>query len=264
MRSNKTMITEQQLHKVIRDSIKRIIKEALSQSVYHFTSISSLFSIQSLINNLMSDSHNASKSPTREGQQTLKMLNDFLRDNGYSSLRDAYIKMNEKIDELYDRNRRWKNIDTMNTRTIRILEFNRNKYVINNEEDTDFWTIFGMRNKSSRYDFIDNIMYSLEHGYWGSEYTSAIRNGDLGMFKKYLQNLAHKKVTLGTIYSIFERLGVNPKDAIEETVGSYEVYEMEGNYWDISNKYILPPFRHKDEDEVEEYKKQLFKKTAAE
>ena len=48
-----------------------------------------LYGINVLFNSLMCDSQNVSKNPTREGQIMLKMLNDFLRMNGFSSLEDA-------------------------------------------------------------------------------------------------------------------------------------------------------------------------------
>ena len=48
-----------------------------------------------LFNNISTDSQNASKEPTRDGQIMLKMMSDFLRSKGYSSIMDAYKKMSE-------------------------------------------------------------------------------------------------------------------------------------------------------------------------
>ena len=58
------------------------------------------------------------------------------------------------------------------------------KYIINRESDTDFWFIFGMKSKNDRYYFIEELVNSLDRGYYGDKYKSAIR-GNLVTFSKY-------------------------------------------------------------------------------
>ena len=214
--------------------------------------------LEGLIQNIMSDSQNVSKSPSRDGQLILKMLSDFLRKNGYKSLRDAFAKMKKEIDIKYKSGYDWDSIDTETPRTIKILEYGSRKYIINNDSDTDFWHIFDLDGKSWKYNFIDNFIYNLEGGYLGDTWKSVIRGG-INTFKKYLQNLAHKKVTLNEMFSLFERLGIDPKTAINETIGEFSIYNIEGNYWEISNKWYWLPYKSDNED-GDEYIKQLFKK----
>lgn len=219
------------------------------------------YGLDDLINRLSNDSHNVSKDPTSEGQIMLKMLNDFLRSNRYSSLRDAYVKMTEKSQKIrkggdYD----FDAIDTEKNITFKYIMINNYgpKFIINNDNDTDFWFIFKMNDKVEKYNFIENLVWDLSHDVYGETYKSVIR-GDLTTFTKYLQSLAHKKVTLNEMFNILNRIGVNVNDAMSENGTSFEIGELKSDYWNTTSYYLSPPFRCTS-NEQNEYIKNMFKK----
>lgn len=220
-----------------------------------------LYGINVLFNSLMCDSQNVSKNPTREGQIMLKMLNDFLRKNGFSSLEDAYKGMS---DNLKKRNSRssydWDSIDTQTPITLRYIKLRDGyaKYIINRESDTDFWFIFGMKSKNDRYYFIEELVNSLDRGYYGDKYKSAIR-GNLVTFSKYLQNLAHKKVTLSEMSDIFMKIGIDFNDYMSDFGYPFNIESVDLSYFDASYKGFYAPFRC-DDDENDKYIMSFFKK----
>lgn len=220
-----------------------------------------LYGIDVLFNSLMCDSQNVSKNPTREGQIMLKMLNDFLRKNGFSSLEDAYKGMSDKLKKRNSRSSYdWDSIDTQTPMTLRYIKLRDGyaKYIINRENDTDFWFIFGMKSKNDRYYFIEELVNSLDRGYYGDKYKSAIR-GNLVTFSKYLQNLAHKKVTLSEMSDIFMKIGIDFNDYMYDFGYPFNIESVELSYFDASYKGFYAPFRC-DDDENDKYIMSFFKK----
>ena len=55
-------------------------------------------------------------------------------------------------------------------------------------------------------------MFNLENEYYNPRWFEAIRDHNIDKFKRYLQHLAHKKVTFGKMKAIFDKLGVNIED----------------------------------------------------
>lgn len=217
--------------------------------------------LQGLFDNLMSDTHNISKDPFKDGQIMLKMLNDFLRKNGYKSLRDAYVKIQKELDERSHGGYNWDNIDTQSVKEFKVINVNGYKnYIIDNDSETDFWHIFELDDKDSRYSFIDNFIWDLERGTYGENYLNVIRGGNVNKFTKYLQSLAHGKVTLGQMFNIFTKLGTNAKDVIDNELGyNFEIGTIQTDYWDSNHKRLYPPFQM-DYDEVDMYLRNKFKK----
>lgn len=220
-----------------------------------------LYGINVLFNSLMCDSQNVSKNPTREGQIMLKMLNDFLRKNGFSSLEDAYKGMSDKLKKRNSRSSYdWDSIDIQTPMTLRYIKLKDGyaKYIINRESDTDFWFIFGMNSKNDRYYFIEELVNSLDRGYYGDKYKSAIR-GNLVTFSKYLKNLAHKKVTLSEMSDIFMKIGIDFNDYMSDFGYPFNIESVDLSYFDASYKGFYAPFRC-DDDENDKYIMSFFRK----
>ena len=216
------------------------------------------FSLKILFNNIGTDSQNASKEPTRDGQIMLKMMNDFLRSKGYSSIMDAYKKMSEELNKRNGYSRNSIDIDTpIKIKYIEFKDYNQ-KYIINKDGDTDFWFVFSMEDMHSRYNFIENLIYSLDHGDYGEHFRNVIRGG-LETFTKYLQNLAHKKVTINQMFTVFDKIGLNPNEVMNYERGmSFEIKSADLNYYGACNYGLYPPFKCEWEEKYE-YVKNLFK-----
>ena len=154
----------------------------------------------------------------------------------------------------------WDAIDTEKNITFKYIMINNYgpQFIINNDNDTDFWFIFKMNDKFEKYNFIENLVWDLSHDVYGETYKSVIR-GDLTTFTKYLQSLAHKKVTLNEMFNILNRIGVNVNDAMSENGTSFEIGELKSNYWNTRSYYLSPPFRCTSKEQ-DEYIKNMFKK----
>lgn len=222
--------------------------------------------LKGLIETISIDSQNVSKRPSKTGQKMLRMLNDFMYKNGYKSFGDAYQKMDKKLKLLnsyskYD----WDSIDTQTMKEFKVLNNGRTywNYVINNDEDTDFWFLFDLNDKWSKYNFIENLIWSLENNRYGdSTYLNVIRGGDLKKFEKYLKNLAHKQVTLNQMFGLLKKIGLDPINVINDELGcEVNISTIESNYWNVDSNRLRAPY-NADYDENDNYIKNLFKKEA--
>ena len=111
-------------------------------------------------------------------------------------------------------------------------------------------------------------MYNLENEYYNPRWFEAIRDHNIDKFKRYLQHLAHKKVTFGKMKAIFDKLGVNIEDI--SMLGYPEIKEIVADYWEFTSKGILPPYKLQGQKENEslwdicdKYANELYKKSEA-
>lgn len=210
-----------------------------------------------------------SKNPSKDGQTALQLITDVMQEKGYSSWRDAAIKIQAEIDEKYGHgNGARNNVDYNVSKKLRILVSNGNKFDITDDSKTDFWYIFEMKTIQSRYSFINDLMYDLEHEYYNPRWFEAIRDHNIDKFKRYLQHLAHKKVTFGKMKAIFDKLGVNIEGI--SMLGWPDIKEIVVDYWEFTSRGILPPYKLQGQKENEslwdicdKYANELYKKSEA-
>lgn len=210
-----------------------------------------------------------SKNPSKDGQTALQLITDVMQEKGYSSWRDAAIKIQAEIDEKYGHgNGARNNVDYNVSKKLRILVSNGHKFDITDDSKTDFWYIFEMKTIQSRYSFINDLMYDLENEYYNPRWFEAIRDHNIDKFKRYLQHLAHKKVTFGKMKAIFDKLGVNIEGI--SMLGYPDIKEIVVDYWEFTSKGILPPYKLQGQKENEslwdicdKYANELYKKSEA-
>lgn len=210
-----------------------------------------------------------SKNPSKDGQTALQLITDVMQEKGYNSWRDAAIKIQAEIDEKYGHgNGARNNVDYNVSKKLRILVSNGYKFDITDDSKTDFWHIFEMKTLQSRYSFINDLMYDLENEYYNPRWFEAIRDHNIDKFKRYLQHLAHKKVTFGKMKAIFDKLGVNIEDI--SMLGYPSIMEIVADYWEFTSKGILPPYKLQGQKENEslwdicdKYANELYKKSEA-
>ena len=156
------------------------------------------------VNSLSDAVLNITHQPSKEGQIFLSIVHELFRKGGWKNWRDIKAAMDS-----YSFNRsKYENINTSMTLERRVLSFDRwHVYDITDDELTDFWHIFQLDGKRGRYDFIENIISDLNYDY-GTEWTNAIRDRNVTMFTKYLQSLAHRKVTLNEMLGLMSKIGV--------------------------------------------------------
>lgn len=210
-----------------------------------------------------------SKDPSKDGQTALQLITDVMQEKGYSSWRDAAIKIQAEIDEKYGHgNGARNNVDYNVSKKLRILVSNGHKFDITDDSKTDFWYIFEMKTIQSRYSFINDLMYDLENEYYNPRWFEAIRDHNIDKFKRYLQHLAHKKVTFGKMKAIFDKLGVNIEGI--SMLGYPDIKEIVVDYWEFKSRGILPPYKLQGQKENEslwdicdKYANELYKKSEA-
>ena len=107
-----------------------------------------------------------------------------------------------------------------------------------------------------------------ENEYYNPSWFEAIRDHNIDKFKRYLQHLAHKKVTFGKMKAIFDKLGVNIEDI--SMLGYPEIKEIVVDYWEFTSRGILPPYKLQGQKENEslwdicdKYANELYKKSEA-
>lgn len=215
------------------------------------------------------ETQRVSKNPSKDGQTALQLITDVMQEKGYNSWRDAAIKIQAEIDEKYGHgNGARNNVDYNVSKKLRILVSNGHKFDITDDSKTDFWYIFEMKTIQSRYSFINDLMYDLENEYYNPRWFEAIRDHNIDKFKRYLQHLAHKKVTFGKMKAIFDKLGVNIEDI--SMLGYPDIKEIVVDYWEFTSKGILPPYKPQGQKENEslwnicdKYANELYKKSEA-
>ena len=212
---------------------------------------------------------NLSHNPSKDGQTALQLITDVMQEKGYNSWRDAAIKIQAEIDEKYGHgNGARNNVDYNVSKKLRILVSNGHKFDITDDSKTDFWYIFEMKSLQSRYSFINDLMYNLENEYYNPRWFEVIRDHNIDKFKRYLQHLAHKKVTFGKMKAIFDKLGVNIEDI--SMLGYPDIKEIVVDYWEFTSRGILPPYKLQGQKENEslwdicdKYANELYKKSEA-
>lgn len=215
------------------------------------------------------ETQRVSKNPSKDGQTALQLITDVMQEKGYNSWRDAAIKIQAEIDEKYGHgNGARNNVDYNVSKKLRILVSNGHKFDITDDSKTDFWHIFEMKTLQSRYSFINDLMYDLENEYYNPKWFESIRDHNIDKFKRYLQHLAHKKVTFGKMKAIFDKLGVNIEDI--SMLGYPSIKEIVADYWEFTSKGILPPYKLQGQKENEslwdicdKYANELYKKSEA-
>lgn len=215
------------------------------------------------------ETQRVSKNPSKDGQTALQLITDVMQEKGYNSWRDAAIKIQAEIDEKYGHgNGARNNVDYNVSKKLRILVSNGHKFDITDDSKTDFWHIFEMKTLQSRYSFINDLMYDLENEYYNPRWFEAIRDHNIDKFKRYLQHLAHKKVTFGKMKAIFDKLGVNIEDI--SMLGYPSIKEIVADYWEFTSRGILPPYKLQGQKENEslwdicdKYANELYKKSEA-
>ena len=212
---------------------------------------------------------NLSHNPSKDGQTALQLITDVMQEKGYNSWKDATIKIKDEIDEKYGHSHGVRNnVDYNVSKKLRILVSNGHKFDITDDSKTDFWYIFEMKSLQSRYSFINDLMFNLENEYYNPRWFEAIRDHNIDKFKRYLQHLAHKKVTFGKMKAIFDKLGVNIEDI--SMLGYPEIKEIVVDYWEFTSRGILPPYKLQGQKENEslwdicdKYANELYKKSEA-
>lgn len=212
---------------------------------------------------------NLSHEPSKDGQTALQLIADVMQEKGYNSWMDAAIKIQAEIDEKYGHSHGARNnVDYNVSKKLRILVSNGHKFDITDDSKTDFWYIFEMKSLQSRYSFINDLMFNLENEYYNPRWFEAIRDHNIDKFKRYLQHLAHKKVTFGKMKAIFDKLGVNIEDI--SMLGYPDIKEIVVDYWEFTSRGILPPYKLQGQKENEslwdicdKYANELYKKSEA-
>lgn len=212
---------------------------------------------------------NLSHDPSKDGQTALQLIVDVMQEKGYNSWKDAAIKIKDEIDEKYGHSHGARNnVDYNVSKKLRILVSNGHKFDITDDSKTDFWYIFEMKSLQSRYSFINDLMFNLENEYYNPRWFEAIRDHNIDKFKRYLQHLAHKKVTFGKMKAIFDKLGVNIEDI--SMLGYPDIKEIVVDYWEFTSKCVLPPYKPQinaksasDWEICDKYAEEVYKKSEA-
>ena len=125
-----------------------------------------------------------------------------------------------------------------------------------------------MHSLQSRYTFINELIEDLQNEYYNSTWRDAIRDQNVAKFKRYLQHLAHKNVSLNEMMGIFNKLGVDIGNI--STLGYPKIEEKTMDYWEFTSKCVLPPYKTpisakstSDWEICDKYAEEVYKKSEA-
>lgn len=193
--------------------------------------------------------HNLSKFPSEIGQKVLQMFANLLRQHGYhniSELNREFRKYqntnpNKKID--------WNKIDDKVVKKFKCFElYGYLKYDITNDSETDIWYMLGLHTLRDRYYLIDRIMDDARYEL-PPTWIYNVRGNDEEKFKKYLQSLAHGKLTFGKFIQILKKIGFKG-EMIKSYLNDPKIYTIHANWYDYQWKYnIKPPSEMSNEEE---------------
>lgn len=196
---------------------------------------------------------NVSKDPSKDGQKALALISKWMTKHGYSSFRDMYNKLASN-----DSNKI--SVDKETKKEFTILELNWTKYDVTNQSSVDVWYILGANDSiMERYTFFENVVYVMEQ----NGLIDKVKGG-YDKFLKYCKNLAHKKLSLAEINSIFGKIGIDFYDLLDMYGITYNVEQSNLDYYEFTAESINAPFPPKDGEwtyiQRYDYAAQVFKK----
>lgn len=263
-----TAANDKEKYSFISNTLKKYSFESLTNAV--IKKMNNLWNnYKDCLDIVSSEIQNNFKRPSKNGQIALQMLTDVMSDKGYSNWRDAIKKIEAEIEEKYGHGRSTKGyVDYYTPKTLIILTYDRKNFNITDSSKSDFWYIFEMHSLQSRYTFINELIEDLQNEYYNSTWRDAIRDQNVAKFKRYLQHLAHKNVSLNEMMGIFNKLGVDIGNI--STLGYPKIEEKTMDYWEFTSKCVLPPYKPQinaksasDWEICDKYAEEVYKKSEA-
>lgn len=200
-----------------------------------------------------------SHHPSEIGQRILKMFSNELVKNGYHDLIELYKEYRVYQTSNNHGNIDWNKIDTNIVKKFKCFKlYGYQTYDITNDNETDIWYMLSLRDLKSRYYFIDRIIDDT-HYELPPIWIYKVRGNDEEKFKKYLQSLAHGKLTLSKFIQILKKVGFNG-EKIKEYLEYPKIYSINANWSDYVYKYRLQPPCEMNSDEENLRTFNIFKK----